>query len=890
MIRSPSATGNALLLATLALSTCLVMLVAGHQASHRLLLQEAAQLRPQLTLYANAIEGVIERYRALPAVLALDPQLRQALNASVTPEVRAELNLKLEKVNGAAATSTLTLINATGHAVAASNWRLPQTNVGHDYSFRPYYRQLAYQDDGRFYGIGFTTGIPGYFLSKALRETSGKLIGALVIKVDLRDVERQWIHNIHTVLVSDANGVVFLSSDPAWRYTALTPLTPVQHTELDTSQQYSSRVLRPLKGTITEHLQDDVRRMQIDMTGIAGDYLWESMPLTREGWTLHALDNTRDNRAVVRVTQLAAAGVWLTAVFLTLFLRQRVRIARLRRRSREELEEMVRQHAEVLRTAQDSLVQAASLATLGQAENLEHLPQGVSVVDAQLRLTACNKRYKELFRLPADLTRAGRPIEDILRYNARRGLMGSGDVEDSVRRRLEHLRAGNAYVFERERPDGTVLEIRGNPLPGGGFVTSYADITTYKSAARDLRTLATTLEQRVEQRTQELQEAKREAERANRSKTRFVTAAIHDLQQPLHAARMYASAMRERLIDPETTTLARNVEESLAVQNSILTGLLDIARLESGTIPTQIGDLPLGELFATLGREFGILAQAKGLKLRCLKTRSVVRSDEALLRRILQNFLSNAIRYTQRGGVLLGCRRRGNALRIEVWDTGPGIPERHWREIFDEFRRLNTTAELAQGGLGLGLAIVDRIARLLGHSVELRSQVGRGTVFSLTLPIGEATRVLAAPHDAPVSLDNSLLYGRNVWCIDDDSSVREAISALLTHWGCHVVTASGADDGIPLAHRAPGAPDLLILDYHLGKYNGPEVLSELSTHWRRPIRVILVTAHRDPILEETARDRGWGFLYKPVRPPALRALMKQLLVRTELGSDSAVLQ
>ncbi|MBW8811739.1 MAG: PAS-domain containing protein, partial [Lysobacter sp.] len=353
---------------------------------------------------------------------------------------------------------------------------------------------------------------------------------------------------------------------------------------------------------------------------------------------------------------------------------------------------MVRQHTAALRTAQDGVVQAAQDAAQGYGHSLEHLPQGVAVVDAQLRLRAWNRRYVELFRLPPELARAGRPIGDILRHNARRGLLGEGDTEEAIRRRLEHLQAARPYVFERERPDGTVLEIRGNPLPGGGFVTSYADITAYKSAARDLRTLADTLERRVAQRTAELQEARREAERANRSKTRFVAAAVH----------------------------------------------------------------------------------------------AVVRSDEALLRRILQNFLSNAVRYTRGGRVLLGCRRVGGPgtlpatvgaagaaepatggtaadapslasnsgrkteplagwLRIEVWDSGPGIPEHQRQEIFEEFRRLDGNGD--QQGAGLGLAIVDRTARLLGHAVGLRSWPGRGSVFSLTVPLGQAGA--AAPEAAP---------------------------------------------------------------------------------------------------------------------------------------------
>jgi histidine kinase len=870
---------TALLLAALAGTTLLVMYLAAHEAGRRALREEATQMRPQLSLYAGALEGLIEQYRALPAVLALDPELRTALAGRLDSARQMELNLKLERVNGAATTSTLTLIDGTGHAVAASNWRLPQSNVGHDYSFRPYFRQLADRDDGRFFGVGLTTGIPGYFLSKALRDDSGGLIGALVIKLDLRGLEQQWARDTNTVLVSDAHGVVFLANNPAWRYRVLAPLTAVQRGELVAAQQFPSRALRPMHGRVLESLGGDTWRMQLDEPDIAGSYLWQSLSLPREGWTLHAFRDMRSSTVVAGITGLAAAGAWLSAVFLALFLQQRVRTARLRRRSREELEEMVRQHTAALRTAQDSLVHAANLATLGHRESLEHLPQGVSVVDAQLRLTAWNRRYVELFRLPSDLIREGRPIEDILRHNARRGLMGPGDPEEAIRRRLEHLRAGRPYSFERERADGTVLEIRGNPLPGGGFVTSYADITAYKSAARDLRTLATTLEHRVEQRTQELQEAKRDAERANRSKTRFVTAAVHDLQQPLNAARMFVSALRERMNEPASVEIAQNVEDSLAAQDAILSSLLDISRLESGTMPTHVRDLPLAPLFDALSREFGILAHAKGLELRCFRTRAVVRTDEALLRRILQNLLSNAIRYTRQGGVLLGCRRSGSGARIEVWDTGPGIPERHWQEIFEEFRRLDDAVQHAERGTGLGLAIVDRIARLLGHSVGLRSWLGRGSVFSLTLPIGDVARVLAPP-EVPSPQEDSLLHGRRVWCVDDDPRVRDATRVMLERWGCRVVTAGGASDGVPLA-QASAAPDLLVLDYHFGERSGPEILRELCKHWSTSPAVILVTAERDPAIEAEASLRGWGFLHKPVRPAALRALMKQLLIRGE---------
>ena len=870
---------TALLLAGLAASTALVVFLAAREADRRAVRAEATQMRPQLSLYAGALESLIEQYRALPAVLALDPELRAALAGTLDTARQQQLNLKLERVNGAATTSTLTLLDGTGHAVAASNWQLPGSNVGHDYSFRPYFRQLADRDDGSFFGVGLTTGVPGYFLSKALREPSGRLIGALVVKLDLRALEQQWARSPRIVLVSNAHGIVILANNPAWRYRVLSPLTSGQRGELEVTQQFPSSVLRSIRARLIETLGSDTSRMRVDEPGIAGRYLWQSLYLPREGWTVHALGDLSSSAAVARIAGLAAAGGWLSAVFLALFLQQRVRTARLRRRARDELEDMVRQHTAALSSAQDSLVQAANLATLGQAENLEHLPQGVSVVDANLKLAAWNRRYVELFRLPSDLMHAGRPIEDILRHNARRGLMGSDDPEEAVRRRLAHLQARTSYLFERERLDGTVLEIRGNPLPGGGFVTSYADITAYKRAARDLRTLATTLEQRVEQRTQELQEAQREAERANRSKTRFVTAAVHDLQQPLNAARMFVSALRERLTDSETRKIARHVEDSLAAQESLLASLLDISRLESGAMPTRVCDLPLAPLFEVLGTEFGILAQAKGLELRCFRTEAVVRSDEALLRRILQNLLTNAIRYTRRGTVLLGCRRSGEHLRIEVWDTGPGIPERHWQEIFEEFRRLDD-AQQAERGTGLGLAIVDRTARLLGHRVGLHSWLGRGSVFSVTVPLGNAALVVAPPEPPPAQ-DGSLLHGRCVWCVDDDPRVREATLVMLERWGCRVLTASGAFDAAALAQEN-SPPDLLVLDYHFGERTGPEIFRELCARWGSSPPVLLVTAERDPAVEELARSQGWGFLLKPLRPAALRALMQQLLIRAEV--------
>jgi histidine kinase len=433
---------------------------------------------------------------------------------------------------------------------------------------------------------------------------------------------------------------------------------------------------------------------------------------------------------------------------------------------------------------------------------------------------------------------------------------------------------------ESEKDDGTVLEIRGNPLPDGGFVTSYADITAYKNTARELRSLADALEHRVAERTRDLDEARREAERANRYKSRFVASAVHDLLQPLNAARMFVSVLRGKL-QGDARELSEHVDAALAAQDAILNSLLDISRLESGALKTHVRAFALSPLLETLAREFGLAADSRGLQLRWVDTRAVVVSDEALLRRILQNFLSNALRYTPRGRVLIGCRRDSGQLRIEVHDQGPGIPESLQGEIFEEFRRLDDGVDQERGA-GLGLAIVERIGRLLGHPIRLRSTLGHGSVFSVSLPLSEAADVVIAPAPAiaPMvdSADDSPLRHCRVWSIDDDPRVCAATRALLERWGCVVELADGPQAALEIA-SAFNVPRLLLLDVRMGHWHGPDLYEHLCGLWNARPPVILVTAERDDTLKAHAAENGWGFLSKPVRPPALRALMTQLLLR-----------
>jgi len=531
-------------IAAIAGGMVLAMWGAEHYARHRALQEESDSVRRQLGLYAQALQQRVDRYRTLPQVLVLDAELRDAVSHPLSASEVQRLNHKLERANGASQSSTLTLIDRNGVALAASNWRDPRSNVGVDYSFRPYVQQALSQGKGHFYGIGLTTGVPGYFLSQAILDAHGEVQGIVVIKIALEELEREWLQMPDIVLASDAHGVVFLASRSEWRYRLLRPLGEQDRRQLQATRQYADQTLLPLRYRTLERTDDDGSIARIEDPAVDGRLLWQTLPLPESTWTLHLLHDTHAATIAGRWAAIAAAGAWLALSLLVLFVQQRRRVQAIRLRSRRELEAVLQQHARELRTAQDGIVQAAKQADTGLSRSLEHLPQGVVVIDADLRLVAWNSRYVELFRFPQELLRTGRPIEDLFRYNARRGLLGPGPIEESIQRRLRHLRSGRPHLRESEKGDGTVLEIRGNPLPDGGFVTSYADITSYKNAARELRSLADALEHRIAERTRDLDQARRDAENANRYKTRFVAAAVHDLLQPLNAAHVRIGAAR----------------------------------------------------------------------------------------------------------------------------------------------------------------------------------------------------------------------------------------------------------------------------------------------------------------------------------------------------------
>ena len=502
---------------------------------------------------------------------------------------------------------------------------------------------------------------------------------------------------------------------------------------------------------------------------------------------------------------------------------------------------------------------------------LENISQGVSVVDADMCLIAWNRRYQDMLGYPDGMLYVGRPIAELIRWNAERAELSVADpafiddIDEQVRRRLRHLRVGQPYVYQRVRANGQVIEMRGQPLPGGGYVTSFSDITDYKRAEQALRDINETLEQRVELRT-------REAEAAQQSKTRFLAAVSHDVLQPLNAARLFASALRETTDNDERTHLAERVDTALRAAEDLLDGLLDVSRLDAGALQPELTHFDAAELLQELAAQYAPSAAGRGLTLRVHAGTDVfVRSDRRLLRRALQNFLANALRYTREGGVLLGLRRRGQQIECQVWDTGPGIPEHHLTQIFEEFRRFDQPGVGGERGLGLGLSICQRIARTLDHPLRVNSRVGSGSVFSIRVPVGAITRQPVLREIVPAP---DALAGLRVLCVDNDPEILDGMRALLGRWKAIALTAATVDEA--LAHidssDPESLPDVALVDYHLhDRLDGLGVIAELRRRAKRDLPAALLTGDGSDTLKHAAREYGCAVLTKPVKPASLRA-------------------
>jgi signal transduction histidine kinase len=496
--------------------------------------------------------------------------------------------------------------------------------------------------------------------------------------------------------------------------------------------------------------------------------------------------------------------------------------------------------------------------------SLENMSQGISVVDAQLRLVAWNRRYAELFGYPESLLQVGTPIAELARH-ALRQMPPKGDPERALQRRLAHMRSGTPHLTERVFPDGGIVEIRGNPMPGGGFVATFTDVTAFRRTEAALLQSNETLEQRVDERTAALESARHEAERANDAKSRFLAAIGHDLLQPLHAAHLFTDALAQQVPEDGRNSV-KQIRGALDSTTDLLTALLDMSRLESGGLDPQPREFALADVLEPLASEFRVLAAEHGLQFDYVPTRGWVRSDPQLLRRVLQNFLANAVRYTQAGRIVLGVRREGDALRIEVHDTGPGIEADAQAHIFDEFRR---GADAAGQGLGLGLAIADRIARLLDAPLTLRSKTGVGTVFAVSVPRG------ATPRSEPAVPARRGLAGTRVLVLDNEAPARMALRQLLEGMGCHVVDVGDSHS----AHEklCETQADLWLFDFHLDAGDtGVGAHGRLSeAHGPRP--TLILSADAGAEVRAAVHEAGLPLLMKPLKPLALKSVLDRLL-------------
>ncbi|WP_075214951.1 hybrid sensor histidine kinase/response regulator [Mongoliimonas terrestris] len=511
---------------------------------------------------------------------------------------------------------------------------------------------------------------------------------------------------------------------------------------------------------------------------------------------------------------------------------------------------------------------------------LDQVAQGIGVFDKDLRLICWNRRFRDLLDLPAEFGQVGTALVEILRYNAERGLFGPGLPQAIVDDRLDRFVRRLATVQETLQPSGTVLEVRSSPMPDGGIVLTATDITERVEGERALARANESLERRVRERTEALTAAnealalaKSAADEANLGKTRFLAAASHDILQPLNAARLYTTTLVERAAPLPLSSLASNIDASLESVEEILGAVLDISRLDTGALKPEITLFRIDEILKPLAREFEPLARDKGLDLRVVASSATVRSDRRLLRRVLQNLISNAIKYTEHGRVLVGCRRRDGRLVVTVRDTGIGIPLSQQQVIFEEFHRLDAGARVARG-LGLGLSIVERIARVLGHEVTVTSAAGAGACFTVDLPQAPAVP-LAAPRDEQIRPPPTDLAGLHVVCIDNEPRILDGMRALLEGWGCRVTCAPGPKEAALALKDEKEPPGLFLVDYHLDEGTGVEAVVRLRWRFGETIPAALITANRSPGLKTEAAGKDIAVLFKPVKPAALRALLAQ---------------
>jgi Na+/proline symporter/signal transduction histidine kinase/ActR/RegA family two-component response regulator len=512
---------------------------------------------------------------------------------------------------------------------------------------------------------------------------------------------------------------------------------------------------------------------------------------------------------------------------------------------------------------------------------IDNVAQGIAVFDANLSLICWNRQYQALLDLPAEFGRVGVPLHEVVRFMLLYSNIPPSEYENAVNERVRRI----AVTHEnwQERLNNSVIEVGASEMPDGGVVVTFSDITEAAETAEALekRVMARTAE--LTELNHELAQAKVEAEEANIGKTRFIAAASHDILQPLNAARLFTSSLVERLSQKGEGELARNVDQSLESMEEILNALLDMSRLDAGAMRPDISEFRIDEVLSQLYAENEAAARAKGLNIRLAPCSATVRTDRRMLRRMLQNLVSNAVKYTDAGTVLIGCRRVDQALRIEVHDTGSGIPEGKQRAVFAEFERLAQGS--GQPGLGLGLSIVDRMAQVLGHKLDLRSRENEGSTFAITVPLAriQSMKTKLAPT-APQAIRP--LGQWKLLVIDNEPAILDGMRLLLEGWGLEVITAASAAEAVEVITRHAQDVSIILADYHLHQDDGIILVESLRQRAGRQIPAMLITADRSISVQELAQQQDILYLRKPVKPAALRAALSHAIARLEAPATS----
>ncbi|MEN2508086.1 hybrid sensor histidine kinase/response regulator NahK/ErcS' [Stutzerimonas stutzeri] len=525
----------------------------------------------------------------------------------------------------------------------------------------------------------------------------------------------------------------------------------------------------------------------------------------------------------------------------------------------------------------------------------DHVPALIAYVSADLTYEFTNKVYEEWYRWPSD-GMLGQSLRDV----------HSGQHWQQLEPYIDRALSGESVSFElaERNHSGQQRYMLRSYVPNrqangevAGIFVLIQDITDRRRTAEALHQAYQNLEQRVRERTAELtslneqllceiderahaearlREAKREAELANLSKTKFLAAVSHDLLQPLNAARLFTSALLEQPAAP-SSGLIRNISNSLEDVENLLGTLVDISKLDAGVIKPDIAPFAVSELLENLAVEFRQIAGSEQLRLDFIPCSALVRSDIQLLARILRNLLTNAIRYTPSGRVMLGCRRRRQSLSIEVWDTGVGIPEDKLEEIFHEFKRGEGVRPQQDRGLGLGLAIVEKIARILGHRIQVSSVPGHGSKFAIEVPLAKRAPK-ATPEVASTDLLLERLKGARVWVLDNDTAICAGMRTLLEGWGCKVVTALSEQDLAGQVDNFHADADLIIADYHLDNgCNGVDVVETVNARRASPLPALMITANYSNELKQQVRELGHMLMHKPVRPMKLKTAMCHMM-------------